>query len=925
VTPAEIVRRSCAEQLAAVPVTELLSRYATRGDADAFAGLVRHFGPLVLGVCQRVLGSAPDADDAFQTVFLALARQARSFRDARSLPAWLHRVSLRTARKALARRPPDGLAAAPGAAEPPARGADPFAEVAWKDVRRVLDEELDALPARYRGPVVLCWLDGLTQDEAAGRLGLSLNTLKRRLDAGRSLLRARLARRGLAPVLVAAAVVAPGGLRADVPRTLAQTVARALGEWKPPAPLLPRLVWVITTVAVAACGAALVGPDREAPEGAPVPRPALPPERPDERAALPLPPGAVARFGSTHFRAEEGITAALSPDGQRLAVVGNSSVRVYEAATWRRLQTLAEGLEISSWRSDQALAFSPDGQRLAFRDGVRYAHVWDLKTGQLVHRFDSGNADELRSVCAFAPDGLLALSDRDSFRFYDPATGKENRSVGAARVVALSPDGKYFVRSTPDPAPIKLFLCETATGKDLHAFETPVQHWPTVTFSPDGKRLALVAQDGSALEVWDADKRVLVKRLPAPEKTHPEYRWRYAGGLTPDGSEVWLALHSGDVARWNATTFRELPRLKAGADQAPKQLLPLPDGRTLLAPCDYDWVRVFDRATGRERTIPDRYGWDTYFALSPDGEFVATGDESGRIDLLDATTGKLVRTLRATGAPVQRLVFGPDGAVLGVGDGLPVGNRKNLDSTVRALWADGKALWARSAETAANVWSLYPLGFTDEDRAVVAHYPDHVRTWNTRTGQEVYRLSVRGHHAVVCPAGRFLASADDDAVVVFDLRTGRQAKRIEIEPEKWAQKPVPADARFAWSADGLTLVTTRPGGRISVLDPVAGKERTRFTAHDLKLETLTEDPWWRNGAHSVRALALSPDGKRLLASARHGRYVALWDTRTGKQLAKLAPGFPIDAAAFGPDGKSVFTFGGRGLGYRWDVEKVLAK
>ena len=110
-TPAEIVRRALAEHLADLPPSELLARFAATRNADAFAALVHQFGPLVLGVCRRVLGPSPDADDAFQTVFVALAQRAGSFRDAQALPAWLHRVSLRTARKALARR----LGTTPGA------------------------------------------------------------------------------------------------------------------------------------------------------------------------------------------------------------------------------------------------------------------------------------------------------------------------------------------------------------------------------------------------------------------------------------------------------------------------------------------------------------------------------------------------------------------------------------------------------------------------------------------------------------------------------------------------------------------------------------------------------------------------------------------------------------------------------------------
>ena len=165
-TPIEIARRAAAEHFAARPAAELLARYAARSDPEAFAGLLHQFGPLVLGTCRRVLGPSADADDAFQVVFLALARRAGSFRDSRALPAWLHRVALRVARKFLARR----TSAGPLTADP-ADPADPFAEVAWKDLRRALDEELDRLPGRYRGPLILCWLDGLTQDEAADRLG----------------------------------------------------------------------------------------------------------------------------------------------------------------------------------------------------------------------------------------------------------------------------------------------------------------------------------------------------------------------------------------------------------------------------------------------------------------------------------------------------------------------------------------------------------------------------------------------------------------------------------------------------------------------------------------------------------------------------------------------------------------------------------
>src|SRR5262245_5449484 len=174
----------------------MLRQYVQSGDVAAFEWLVRRHGPMVLGVCRRVLGLTPDADDAFQATFLALALQARSIRDTDRVAAWLHRVAYRTARKVRVRAAPLTL----GEPTPLSAKDDPAAQAAWAELWQILDEELNRLPERLRGPLVLCYLDGATQDEAARRLGWSVSTLKRRLEQGRELLRRRLNARGVAPV-----------------------------------------------------------------------------------------------------------------------------------------------------------------------------------------------------------------------------------------------------------------------------------------------------------------------------------------------------------------------------------------------------------------------------------------------------------------------------------------------------------------------------------------------------------------------------------------------------------------------------------------------------------------------------------------------------------------------------------------------------
>lgn len=188
----------------------LLQRY-TAGDAEAFGLLVRRHGPMVLGVCRRILGPTSDADDAFQATFIALARQATHVQDC--LGGWLHRVAWRAAHKAQ-------RAASPMLPNDVPDATDPYAHVEWRELRGILDDELARLPEELRTPLVLCYLDGRTRDEAAQQLGWSLRTLHRRLEEGRTRLRVRLARRGLAPALLAGVVAGEQGLRAIVPAEL---------------------------------------------------------------------------------------------------------------------------------------------------------------------------------------------------------------------------------------------------------------------------------------------------------------------------------------------------------------------------------------------------------------------------------------------------------------------------------------------------------------------------------------------------------------------------------------------------------------------------------------------------------------------------------------------------------------------------------
>jgi RNA polymerase sigma factor (sigma-70 family) len=201
---------------------ELLARFVEDRDAEAFAHLVGRHGPMVLGVCRRVLRNEADAEDAFQATFLVLARRAGVVRPRSLLGNWLYGVAYRTAlearRAAAVRRARERRAAEMKTSAPATDGAEP-------DLREVLDRELAALPDVYRAAVILCDLEGLSRKDAAVRLGWTEGTLSGRLARARSLLASRLSRCGLSIPAAGLGVVA-GTATAGVPAGLAESTAR---------------------------------------------------------------------------------------------------------------------------------------------------------------------------------------------------------------------------------------------------------------------------------------------------------------------------------------------------------------------------------------------------------------------------------------------------------------------------------------------------------------------------------------------------------------------------------------------------------------------------------------------------------------------------------------------------------------------------
>jgi RNA polymerase sigma factor (sigma-70 family) len=210
-----------ADSLATDSDAELLSRVRANRDPAALEAIVNRHGPRVLAACRKVLRDDSDIDDAFQATFLVLLRGPGAVRRGSSLGAWLygvaHRVSLQ-ARTAQARRN-----RIEGRAKP-----FPSRDLTWADACTALHEELDRLADAYRLPLMLCYLEGLSRDEAAGRLGCKLGLIKKRLERGRQLLRTRLKSRGIALSTGLLAAVAETASSQTVPLRIVQGVVASL-------------------------------------------------------------------------------------------------------------------------------------------------------------------------------------------------------------------------------------------------------------------------------------------------------------------------------------------------------------------------------------------------------------------------------------------------------------------------------------------------------------------------------------------------------------------------------------------------------------------------------------------------------------------------------------------------------------------------
>jgi RNA polymerase sigma factor (sigma-70 family) len=644
---------------------QLLDLFVRTGDGAAFETIVRRHGPMVLGVCRRVLGNCHDAEDAFQATFLVLTRKASTIRPRKMVGNWLYGVALRTAleaRKSGARR--QGKERQYAEARQVGGG-----EQMDDELLAVLDQEVSRLPDRYRAVLVLCDLEEATRAEAARRLGCKEGTVASRLDRARKMLAKRLTRRGL--VLSAAALVAalsaqaapaavPPALLAGAVQTSAPDAARTAGSRLPARVValaervlremwlrqLRRVLAALTALALLAVLATVF----RAGAAPPLPPPDQPP--PPDLAAGDAAPEDEANLTAKGLLHEEKFPlpvsgVAFSPDGKRLAAalgrargaLGGGVVVVIDVESWKEAARLGD----KPGEAVTAVAFSPDGSRLAAGSlrGRAFVHLWAANNGKEerppLALAGDGAVDEI----VFAPDGSRLAVARSGQRasILDVNVWSETALTGpasAARRIDFGPNGK-LVGLLADPPILRLW--DPAAGREVVAWRLGGKEAGLIRFAPRGGLLAATSDE--QLHLIDRANGGTERVVPLGDVPH-------ALAFAPGGRNLAVALAGGDVLLIDGRTGDvrqkyprdpEHPLAAAVAFSPDGTLLAVGGGRE-------DGGGTVRLWRGPRITLP---GWGQPF--NPDGDCAITPEADGLVLRLPRTPHDLCAEAGRVNAP----------------------------------------------------------------------------------------------------------------------------------------------------------------------------------------------------------------------------------------------------------------------------------
>ncbi len=656
-------RTQAAAATATLSDAEVLRRYVQQADPAAFELLVWRHERLVWGVCRRLLRQEQDAEDAFQAVFLTLARKAGSIGRAESVAGWLYRVAYRCALRLCRSQRHRGRSLQ--GVEPAVEGEAEALE--RRELQEVVAQEVQRLPGKYRAAVVLCYLEGRSYQEAAEQLGCPKGTLSAWLHQARKQLHRRLNARGVAlPAAGVAALLEEQAVCVGSATRLVEAVGRAA-----------RLMAAGHALDTALSPRAIAVADALA------------------QAVL-----------STKLKLAGVVGVMLCVLGVAGLAASGALREWWPAGTWDP-PTSAAPKGLSAWQECARLRgvgnhfdihFSPDGRTLATRDEQDTVRFWDTATWQVRGTVGLGKLlPGGRMVHGFSPDGRLyavsgSLPVPGQSNKRTPCTllleGRTGRELARLDIPDLyfCPDGKTFIS----------FAAETATFWDAHTFRRRfdrkavgrIHHQPW-GFSTDG-RLAYVPTVAGRGHVWETDT--------GKERCRPA---GYGGNFSPDGKALLTQLPGGVVKLWDTSTGQEKACFRrpdgpdaVGGFWAGYHGVFSPDGRWLLTFCFLDIgpdgkyiqpkggmrpsqihirplsSRLYDTATLQEMLrLPGMTLLDHAGVFSPDGKLLAftrlEPDEKDREELVLWDVGaNSQRAVLRHPRGISSAGFSPDGRIL---------------------------------------------------------------------------------------------------------------------------------------------------------------------------------------------------------------------------------------------------------------------
>lgn len=833
---------------------QLLAAF-TAGDEAAFAELVRRHGPMVLGVCERVLGNRDDAEDAHQSTFLALARQADRADWRESLSGWLHDVAWRTATKL---RMQNARQRAREQRVPLPSNCD--VQERWPEV---LDEEIRQLPPALREAVLCCYFQGLTRPQAAAKLGWSLRTLERRLEQGRRQLRKRLEARGeLVPALLAGPAL---------------PLPSMLGRW-----------WLLVGLVVVAGVGVVVLPRRAEPRMA---APLVAADPAEKEGALPV--GAIARLGETKFRHGMMIDGmALSADGKVLATCDRMrSVCLWEVATGKLVRHIPD----SSDSGCHVAAFSPDGKRIV--TGLSPLRIVDVATGKVVRELRGHEHHWLEPV-AWSDNGKwIASSCADhTLRIWDAETGQQLHLYKnhRRRSLAFSPGSKLLASVSSEG----LHLFDPGTGKELARLDANDKVARSLTFSPDGKHLAFLDYR-KGIVFWSMEDRSNLRTVQT------NTRQCQTLAFTPDGRTLATGWKDGGIRLLDLTTGNELRRWYTNSDVV-IGLLFSPGGKALFSCGTYESrIRRWDPNTGREIGAEDCHtGAVERLWVSRDGKSLLSFGLDCKIvrwDLATRTPTPLPLELRQM---QSANVFSPDGKLLALG--YDPASRKHKEITLfDTHTGNSRRLPLGYQDDTAGV------AFSGNGKWVATvGEGEEVKCWDMATEKPLWvsdKVKPRRHYTIFTSRLRFsrddrllLCGGAGNGVNLYDATTGKLLRSYENR----------STDEFEFAAD------FSPDGKLAAFP--TGGANSPIVLWDTQTGKV-QRTWRTDLRHGLTAVEFSPDGRLLATASAYSNPVRVWDVATGEEVCQFNGHQGVLTVAFTAAGRTLASGGGDSSVLLWDL------